>query len=200
MFKIEKPILLELPMPINTKRLLIRPIMPGDGAQTNEAIVESFDLLKEWLPWAKENPPSLEESEITARTFYADFILRKAVHMVMFDNNLLIGMCSLNLFNWHVPSTDIGYWTRLSAQGKGYAQEATNALVLYAFNHMKVRRLTLRCDDGNLASAAIAEKCGFVLESKCVGSVFKPLSDELRTGRHYVRLNAEDIDTKHISW
>jgi len=31
--KIKDPLLLNLPMPIYTKRLLIRPLMPGDGQQ-----------------------------------------------------------------------------------------------------------------------------------------------------------------------
>ncbi|MDP1724897.1 MAG: hypothetical protein Q8L85_09385 [Alphaproteobacteria bacterium] len=52
----------------------------------------------------------------------------------------------------------------------------------------------------HLKMALKTEKCGFKLESKCVGSVFKPLSDDLRIDRHYVRLNTDHIKSKDVSW
>jgi hypothetical protein len=55
-----KPILLNLPMPIQTKRLLIRPPQLGDGSIINTAIVESYDVLKLMMPWA-QTVPSIDE-------------------------------------------------------------------------------------------------------------------------------------------
>jgi len=51
-----EPILLDVPMPIVTERLVIREARVGDGAAANQAIAESFDALHEWMPWAKELP------------------------------------------------------------------------------------------------------------------------------------------------
>ena len=59
-----KPILLDLPTQITTPRLLLRPPKIGDGVIVNEAVSESFENLREYMPWAKEKP-SVEDSEIT---------------------------------------------------------------------------------------------------------------------------------------
>jgi ribosomal-protein-serine acetyltransferase len=198
--KIEKPILLDLPVPIRTKRLLIRPIMPGDGKIMNEAVLESFDQFKEWLPWAKEMPPNAEESEITAREMYADFILRKQMPCVVFSGSELIGMCGFVTFNWHIPSAEIGYWCRKTAQGKSFIPEAVNALTFYGFQQIKLQKIIIRCDEENLASIKVAEKCGYKLESTSYAEITKPITGELRTCRKYVRFNLDGIDKNCISW
>ena len=44
MLFIMKPILLDLPMPIITPRLLLRPPQPGDGIALNAAVSETCDI------------------------------------------------------------------------------------------------------------------------------------------------------------
>ncbi len=51
------PILIDLPMPITTSRLLIRPPQLGDGIAVNAAILESYDVLYEFMDWAKKKQP-----------------------------------------------------------------------------------------------------------------------------------------------
>lgn len=48
---LKNPLLLDLPMRITTERLIIRPVMPGDGKQIFEAIEESRDSLSQWHDW-----------------------------------------------------------------------------------------------------------------------------------------------------
>ena len=42
-----RPILLDLPTPITTPRLILRPPQIGDGIAVNEAVLESFDVLRQ---------------------------------------------------------------------------------------------------------------------------------------------------------
>ena len=42
-----QPILLVLSLPI-----MIRPVMPGEGSVTRNAIEETFQQLQQWMPWA----------------------------------------------------------------------------------------------------------------------------------------------------
>lgn len=194
-----EPILLDLPVPIYTKRLLIRPIMPGDGAAMNQAVLESVEQFKEWLPWAQK-PPTITESEKTARLFYAEFILRKALHMVIFKDDHLIGMCGYNSFKWDIPSADIGYWCRITAQGQGYMHEAVNALIIYGFQKLGLKRLTIHCDDENLKSAQVAEKAGFELELKALDLNVRPGNERLRLRRRYVRLDVKGVEGIEVTW
>ncbi len=186
---IKNPILLDCPFPITTKRLMIRPVMQGDGKAINECVGESFDQFKEWLPWA-QTVPTVEESEEFARIGYADFILKKAFHLGMFHNNRFIGMCGFHDFKWEVPSAQIGYWCRISEQNKGYVKEAVAALTKYGFEHMGLRRISILCDDDNTASCAVASATGFVLESISLGIHAMPQKEHLNKTRCYVRFDA----------
>ena len=67
-----QPILLDLPLPILTPRLSIRPTMPGDGEATHEAIEETYDQLKQWMPWASKSIERPEATEVNIRTAYSN--------------------------------------------------------------------------------------------------------------------------------
>ena len=144
------PILLEIPMPITTPRLILRPPEPGDGKEVNAAIIETFDELHPWMPWA-DRQPTPEESEENVRRSCARWILREDLRLSIFDRatGQLAGSTGLHRVNWKVPSFEIGYWLRKSFMGKGYATESTLALTRYAFAALTAKRVELRCDSKN---------------------------------------------------
>lgn len=115
------PILREIPMPIETPRLMIRNPMPGDGARVNAAILESMEALTPWMPWA-QTAPSLEDSEIHARRSYAKWILREDLAMLIFEKATgeFVGGSGLHRIKWEVPAFEIGYWCRTKFSGRGF--------------------------------------------------------------------------------
>jgi ribosomal-protein-serine acetyltransferase len=157
-------------MLIQTARLLIRPIMPGDGSLIFEGIEESFEQFKRWLPWAQKMP-TVDMCEETSCNFYNDFLAKKAIHFVIISGEQCIGMCSYNLINWDDCSADIGYWCRVSEQKKGYMTEALQALIEYGFKELGFLRLTITCHTDNQASQRVASKAGFSLEKKGFGLI-----------------------------
>jgi ribosomal-protein-serine acetyltransferase len=68
----------------------------------------------------------------------------------------------------------MGYWVRKSAQRRGFATEAANALVRYAFGVLAMRRVGLTHSLGNDASQRIAERLGFVREGIQKGANILP--------------------------
>lgn len=48
------PVLIDVPMPIRTPRLLIRPKQLGDGAITSAAVIENWEELHKWMRWAED--------------------------------------------------------------------------------------------------------------------------------------------------
>ena len=115
---IEKPILIDFPMPLTTKRLTIRPLRPGDGPKLFEAIDESRVSLRPWLGWV-DNVKTWKDRETNAQEFYARFILRTKSTFLVLATDRLIGVCSYHDYNWRIPSSSIGYWCRISEQGQG---------------------------------------------------------------------------------
>lgn len=62
-------------------------------------------------------------------------------------------------------TVEIGYSVGESAQRKGYATEATEALVVRAFDDVRVRAVVAETLPTSTASIGVLEKCGFA----CVG-------------------------------
>lgn len=154
-------------MPIETPRLILRPIMPDDGAAVFEAKQETFEELHQWMPWAKELGTA-DDAEVTAREAYARFIRREDMMMVGFEKEtgqFVIGT-GLHRFDWKVRRFEIGYYVRSSAQGKGYAGEAANALARYAFAQLQANAVEIGHAAGNDKSRRVIEKLGFELEGR----------------------------------
>jgi RimJ/RimL family protein N-acetyltransferase len=160
-----RPLLIDIPMPIETPRLTLRPAMPGDGSALQEAKVETFDQLHQWMPWAKEMS-ALADDEITVREAYARFIRREDMMLFAFekDTGRYIAGTGLHRFDWNIRRFEIGYWVRQSAQRQGYATEIANALTRYAFEQLEARAVCIGHAAGNDNSRGVIEKLGFTLE------------------------------------
>jgi len=198
----KNPILFDLPVPITTPRLILRPPQPGDGAELNAAILESFDELHKFIPWADHKPTS-EETEENARRAYAKWILREDLRLSIFDRatGKLAGSTGLHRINWDLPCFEIGYWLRTSFVGKGYATEAAGALTRYAFERLGAKRVELRCNSKNERSLAVFKRLGFEFEG-CLRNNIKVHSKatEPQDTLVYARLNAEGLPKLDVSW
>jgi RimJ/RimL family protein N-acetyltransferase len=196
-----KPILLDIPMPIQTPRLLLRPPQPGDGIELNAAINESFDDLAIWMPWAKERP-SVEDSEENIRRAFAKWILREDLRISIFDkaSGKLVGSSGLHRINWELPSFEIGYWVRKSFEGKGYITESTNALTQFAFKQLKAKRVEIRCNSKNDRSVAVIKRLGFEFEGCLRSNDTHANSMESRDTVVYSCLSADGLPPLDVNW
>lgn len=160
-----EPMLLEIPESFETERLFIRTHNAGDGAKINEAIIETFDGLKRWMPWA-DHIPSVEETEAFVRKSIADFVLRKELNFLIFlkDSDTFAGCIGIPRLEWSIPRFEIGYWMRKNLQGNGYTAEAAKGLTKFAFEFLKAKRVEIRCASDNIKSRSIPPKIGYELD------------------------------------
>lgn len=163
---ITKPILLDIPVPIITSRLLIRPPQAGDGIVVNDAILESFKELKEWMPWAQVRP-KVDETEEFMRQAAAKWMLREDLVLFIFDKNTgeFLGGTGFHRIDWKIPRFEIGYWLRTSKVGQGIISEATSSLTEFAFDKLYAKRVEIRCDEANLRSCHVAKRAGYKLDA-----------------------------------
>lgn len=164
-------------MPIRTPRLFLRPKQVGDGAATAAAVAETWDELHAWMRWAEDRKFFTAESmEIRVRHVMASFILREGIELMGIETATgeAVIWCGLHDIDWEGRQCDTGYWVRKSAQVRGFATEAANALVRYAFGALAMRRVGLTHSHGNEASQRIAEKLGFSLEGVQRGANILP--------------------------
>src|SRR5437016_1733349 len=58
---------------LTTERLVLRCWRPDDAALLQEAIQSSLEHLRPWMPWAQDEPVSLEARTARLTQFAADF-------------------------------------------------------------------------------------------------------------------------------
>lgn len=199
------PVLINLPIPIITPRLLLRPARPGDGAAVNAAILESWGILHEWVDWAKTKP-SLEETEEHIRMAAANWILKKNeepyLELYIFDKKTgeFVGGTGFHHMNWAIPSVETGYWIRSARSGQGLMTEAMNAITRYAFKQLGVKRIALTCDIDNTRSKNIAERLSYQLEGTLKYHRRKPLSRELSDTLIFAKYSPKDLPLLSVEW
>jgi RimJ/RimL family protein N-acetyltransferase len=164
----DNPILLDIPESFETDRLLIRVPRPGDGPALNEAVLETFDDLRPWMPWAAAEPPSVEKSEENSRRAYAQFITREDItlRLIHKQTGLILGSSGLHPRDWSLPRFEIGYWCRRRFQRRGYITEALRAILQFGFETLAAKRIQICCDKLNLPSLRVVERAGLRREGE----------------------------------
>ena len=100
------------------------------------------------------------------REIRASFDLGKMFRYAVFDaaEEILLGENML-LARVGPGGLEIGYWTHRDAIGKGFASEATAAMIRAAFEIEKVERVEIMCAPDNKPSAVIPSRLGFTHEA-----------------------------------
>ncbi len=162
---LQRALLLDIPETIETERMILRAAKSGDGPEAYEAVLESVNELKPWMPWVHP-APTLEGSIEFHANAQAKWYSREMLDFQWLDKTTgqLIGKGGFHTISWDVPKFEIGYWVRTSMVGNGYCTEAVNALVIFAKRELGARRLEICSDPRNLQSRKVAERCGFLLE------------------------------------
>ncbi|MBJ6360101.1 GNAT family N-acetyltransferase [Paenibacillus sp. GCM10012307] len=158
-------ILTEFPESFESERLLVRAPLWGDGAVVNEAIRDSIEELRPWMPWA-QTVPSVEDTESNIRYARLDFLARRdlRLHIFLKKTGELVGGSGLHRIDWQARKFEIGYWARTSQVGNGYITEAVHAITNYAIHELQANRIEIRCDSRNSNSRKVAERSGYTFE------------------------------------
>ncbi|WP_310550893.1 GNAT family N-acetyltransferase [Paenibacillus glufosinatiresistens] len=156
---------LSFPDSFETNRLLIRAPRTGDGADLCAAIRESLEELRPWMAFAQTEPDPKSSEKVT-RLGRDEFKQRTDLPLRLYDRETggFVGCSGLHRIDWSLRRFEIGYWIRTSCAGMGYMTEAVNGIVDWAVAELGANRLEIRCSGRNRRSAAVAERCGFVLE------------------------------------
>lgn len=157
--------------PLETERLLLRPLDPVDDVEA----VHAYQSLPEVCRYVPFEPRSREE---IAERFTDPERVRWALTepgqaldlaIVLKSSGELIGDA---LLFWHDKTNgEIGYVVHPAHHGHGYATEAANAMLGLAFDPghgLALHRVTARIDQRNPASAAVLTKLGMRQEAVLV--------------------------------
>jgi RimJ/RimL family protein N-acetyltransferase len=149
------------------ERVVVRPYRESDAQALYEAVAESRDHLRPWMPFADEHQ-TVDESRHWIIQQMAHWILRDDLMLSIWEqeSDRYLGGTGLYPHNWEIGYFEIGYWIRAFAEGHGYIAESVRLVTDYAFDNLKANRIEIRCDELNARSAAIPNRLGYVLEGR----------------------------------
>jgi RimJ/RimL family protein N-acetyltransferase len=194
------PLLLNIPESLNTERLIIRRYQAGDGAllcemygQNIRHLFSSIEDIKSGFDLDLTQP---DDAEIFVRQLLADWAARKRLVFGVWDDasNTYAGELWIECQDWDLGIHEIGYLLIENQQGKGLATEAANAGLSFMFNTLNAQKAALTCDEDNVSSYRVAERCGFEREG-CVRQALKR-SDGTRIGKLIYGMLRSEFESK----
>ncbi len=152
---------------LKTARLRMRTYRPGDGAlifmaaQKNRAHLQRYEAENSLLGPRNTAEAELLVQEIFASAARGDYYL---IGGFAADSDEFILQVYVGVVSRGLPEFEIGYFVDVDHEGQGYVSEAVRAVLKWLFNELKAHRVSLRCNDTNLRSTRVAERCGFTRE------------------------------------
>ncbi len=148
-----------------TERLMLRKRSHGDDTAIWETVNDNRDFLREYLFWV-DGTTSFSDVYAATDMFarFWDDDTEWCYDIFCRSDNRLIGCIGAHRINFMNQSAELGYWLSRSATGNGYMTEAVEALEKELFEK-GLHRLAILCDEHNHASAAVAKRAGYDLES-----------------------------------
>jgi RimJ/RimL family protein N-acetyltransferase len=159
--------LLEIPTRVETERLYLRCYEAGDGqwyyamSQKNRSHLMRYESGNVVM-----SIKSKEEAEVVLRELAAEWLARNCFFMGAFEkaSDEFVAQIYVGPVNWDLPEFEIGYFVDKDHEGQGYVTEAVRAVLGFIFEHLKAHRVRIQCDDTNVRSYRVAERCGMVRE------------------------------------
>ncbi|MBO4501164.1 MAG: GNAT family N-acetyltransferase [Clostridia bacterium] len=169
-------------VPMETERLLLRCIEERDASDMYD--YASRPEVTEYLLWDAHANIDVTKGYIESvdrryrRGLYGDWAV------VLKENGRMIGTCGYANIDSQNMKCEIGYVLSPDFRGKGYMTEAVKAVLALSFEKLGFETAELRIMQGNLRSAALAERAGFTLERTCKDEI--TVRDIPRTLMHYI--------------
>lgn len=156
--------------PIQTKRLLLRPLQPDDVASLYT--YRSREDVCRYLLHPPQTFDQLVARIANSRSELTDEGQVLTVAAIERETGAFVGDVVLMWHSREHRAGEIGYVLNPEHAGNGYATEAGAALLRLGFDELGLHRITGRLDARNTASARVLEKLGLRREAHFVENEF----------------------------
>jgi ribosomal-protein-alanine N-acetyltransferase len=137
-------------------RVLLRTPTSADAAEFLAFVRGSRRYHRPWV-----YPPS-------TRARFGDYVRRcqredfRGLLARRLEDDAIVGVFNLSqIFRGGFQNAYLGYYGSAGSAGQGYMTEGMELLLGYAFRSLKLHRLEANIQPGNVASIALARRCGF---------------------------------------
>jgi RimJ/RimL family protein N-acetyltransferase len=189
-----QPLLLSIPTQLETERLVLRCYQPDDAFWYYEMSQRNrYHLARYEAGNAVMRIHTKEDAEQVVSEFAESWEARRAFFLGAFlkGSQEFVAQIYIGVVSWDLPEFELGYFVDVEHEGKGYVTEASKVALRFIFNYLHAQRVRLECDDTNVRSYTIAERCGMILEAHFPENKENP--DGSRTGTYHYALTKENF-------
>jgi len=155
---------------LDTKRLIIRPVIYDDKAEIFEYRSDTAtNKYQGWIPKTIEDVESFIE-KISKQmnepgTWFQFVIIEK-------ETQKIVGDLGIHFLDNENKQVEIGCTLNKYFQNRGYATESIKRVIEYLFNELKKHRIITSIDPDNKNAIRLVERIGFRKEAHFVESLF----------------------------
>ena len=159
----------DLPQPsVPTERLLLRPFLYSDAPRV-QALAGDARIAATTLNIPHPYPDGAAEAWIASHI--ADFLAGRGATFAITERELgVVGAVSLSVRARH-RTAELGYWIGVDYWGRGYATEASRAMIEFGARHFRLEKIKAHHVVENPASGRVMQKLGMVEEGVLHGEV-----------------------------
>ncbi|WP_244226489.1 GNAT family N-acetyltransferase [Paenibacillus protaetiae] len=143
---------------LETSRLLLRLLQPGDGEQM-EVLINDHDIASTTLTIPHPYPKGAADSFIQYRMEVARKGGGYSFGILDKSSGSFMGLVGLHIDKTH-NRAELAYWLGKPYWNKGYMTEAAERVVRYAFDELKLNRVWAAAMTKNPASTHVMAKIG----------------------------------------
>lgn len=147
---------------IKTSRLLLRPFELND-ADSLESLASERAIADTTVNVPHPYPKGMAKEWISTHQARYDKGELLSFAITESETKSLLGSIGLTIESAS-QRAELGYWIGVPHWGKGYASEASSAVVDYGFSELLLHRIYAGCFARNQASAKVLRKIGMKLE------------------------------------
>jgi RimJ/RimL family protein N-acetyltransferase len=158
----------EIPGEMETERLCMRSYQSGDGPLLFAVSVRNREHLAEFESGnVLMDLKSETHAETTARELAGKWAAHECYFIGLFEKetNEWVGQVYVGPTNRELPEFTLGYVADVRHEGKGYISEGVRRVLKMLFEDLDAHRVRSECDENNVRSMRLLERCGFIREA-----------------------------------
>jgi RimJ/RimL family protein N-acetyltransferase len=159
----------EFPKYYESKRLNMRSYQPGDGKWYFAMSLRNHEHLRQFESEnVAYNLASVEAAEALIQDLANEWEKQSCFFIGAFDKKTgeFVAQVYIGVVDWMLPEFQIGYFVDIAHEGKGYVTEAVKATLQILFDQLNAHRVWLACNETNLRSIGVAERCKMTREGR----------------------------------
>lgn len=145
--------------------------LPGERVALRAVEEEDLEFIRDavndpqvWKSVGGQDTPTNLAME---RKFFEDMSRSDdVVQFLIVDGETRVGLIELDPVEWDRRRAAVAFWIAGEFQGEGYARDALETLVTYAFDQLGLHKLSAEAFAFNDASISLLESVGFVEEGR----------------------------------